>query len=172
LDEAVDQFTRFWTYLVATIQCAHPKAGETTLAMLNASQSVSFDVAIGALINDLSCLESNLVIILDDCQHLHATPIFDCLNFFLDRLPHNTHLVLLSREDLPLALARRRARRQMVEIRANDLRFTMEETTSLLNQAFGLALQPTQVAALDERTEGWVAGIQMAAITSLSARST
>ena len=118
-----------------------------------------------ALINELDGLSGALLIVLGDYQHVASTSIHEAVQFLLDHMPPACRLILLTREDPPLALARLRARGQVVELRADDLRFTPTEAMSFLDGTMGLALPPPAVAALAARTEGWVAGLQLAALS-------
>jgi len=172
LDEADNQPVTFWRYLAAAVQHALPGLGETALAMLaestagmSTSQPPALETVATVLINELAALRTPLILVMDDYHAIHSKEIHSSLNFLLDHLPNNVHLALLSREDPPLGLARRRARQQMVEIRAGDLRFRAGETSSFLQTVMGLTLDPQQVATLEERTEGWIAGLQMAGLS-------
>lgn len=165
LDESDNGFSTFWRYFVASIQRVQPGVGETAQAMLSSPTFPDPHTILGTLINELAELENPLLIVLDDCHLIHSSDIQDNLNFFLDHMPNCVHLALLTREDPPLGLARRRARRQVVEIRAVDLRFGLQETIEFLNETRKLALTSDQIAVLDQRTEGWIAGLQMAALS-------
>jgi LuxR family maltose regulon positive regulatory protein len=165
LDEADNQPVTFWRYLAAAIQHTQPGLGETAQAMLASSQPPALETVATTLINELAALRTPLILVLDDYHVIRSKEIHASLNFLLDHLPNNVHLALLSREDPPLGLARRRARQQMVEVRASDLRFRAEETGSFLHNVMGLTLDPRQVATLEERTEGWIAGLQMAGLS-------
>jgi ATP/maltotriose-dependent transcriptional regulator MalT len=165
LDESDNHTTVFWRYLVAALQRAHSELGETAQSMLSSPEPPELEAMIVALINDLEELSTSLVLVLDDYHMIQSGEIHASLNFLLDRQPQNFHLMLLTREDPPLALARRRARRQLLEIRAADLRFSPEETAAFLNSAMGLTLTSEQIAALERHTEGWIVGLQMAALS-------
>ena len=106
-----------------------------------------------------------IVLVLDDYHLIEAQPIHEALTFLLEHLPPQMHLVIATREDPPLPLARLRARGQLTELRATDLRFTPAEAADFLNQVMGLGLSAEDVAALEARTEGWIAGLQLAAIS-------
>jgi LuxR family maltose regulon positive regulatory protein len=179
LDEADDQPLVFWRYVIAALQRLQPGLGETALAMLVAprvaeswaspklqpqSPSAAIETCLATLINDLAALDAPLLLALDDFHLIHANAIHEQLRFLLDHQPANFHLLVLTRQDPPLGLARRRARRQLVEIRAADLRFSAAEVAEFLDSSFSLALTPTQVGALERHTEGWIVGLQMAAI--------
>jgi LuxR family maltose regulon positive regulatory protein len=166
LDEADNQPITFWRYLTAALQHARPGLGETAQAMLASSQPPPLETVAAVLINELAgSPQRPLILVMDDYHVIRSKDIHASLNFLLDHLPNNVHLALLSREDPPLGLARRRARQQMVEVRAGDLRFRPDETGSFLQSVMGLALDPQQVGVLEERTEGWIAGLQMAGLS-------
>ncbi len=165
LDEADNQPVTFWRYLTAALQHARPGLGETAQAMLASSQPPALETVATVLINELAGSPAPLILVMDDYHVIRSKDIHASLNFLLDHLPHNVHLVLLSREDPPLGLARRRARQHMLEVRAGDLRFRPDETGSFLQTVMGLALDPQQVGVLEERTEGWIAGLQMAGLS-------
>ncbi|HRW09513.1 MAG TPA: LuxR C-terminal-related transcriptional regulator, partial [Caldilineaceae bacterium] len=118
-----------------------------------------------ALLNELMTVGENLILVLDDYHLLDSTPVDEALAFLLEHLPPKLHLVITTREDPPLPLARLRARAQVTEVRAVDLRFTAAEAADFLNRAMGLALSSAEVAALEARTEGWIAGLQLAAVS-------
>lgn len=170
LDEADDDPARFFACLVAALQTVEPELGQAALSLIGAPAAAwsAEEWAAGpmaALINELAELASPLLCALDD-YHLIADPrIHAALQFLLDHQPATFHLLLLTREDPPLALARLRARGRLTELRADDLRFTPAEAVAFFNQALGLALAPEAVEALAGRTEGWIAGLQLAALS-------
>ena len=157
----------FWRYFIAALQGIDPGFGRSALAMLSAPGPMEIEPVLSTLINELADLGSPLLLVLDDYELIQNASIHDDLNFLLDHLPVQLHLALLTREDPPLKLARRRARRQLVEIRATDLRFNTREINEFMNGSFGLALDPAQVNLLEQRTEGWIAALQMAALSLL-----
>jgi LuxR family transcriptional regulator, maltose regulon positive regulatory protein len=165
LDEADNQPITFWRYLTAALQHARPGLGETAQAMLASSQPPSLETVATVLINELAGSPTPLILVMDDYHVIRSKDIHASLNFLLDHLPNNVHLLLLSREDPPLGLARRRSRQQMIEVRAGDLRFRPDETGSFLQTVMGLSLDPQQVGVLEDRTEGWIAGLQMAGLS-------
>ena len=118
-----------------------------------------------SLINELGEFDKTFSLVLDDYHVITDHPVHEAVTYLLDHLPSQMHLVILTRADPPLPLSRLRARNQLVEIRAADLRFTVEEAAAFLNQVMGLALSIDQVGALEQRTEGWVAGLQLAALS-------
>lgn len=170
LDRDDNDPEHFWTYVAAAIGKAQPALGRSCLEMLAAKSRPPLKSIVSALINEIAESPENLVLILDD-YHLIDTPaIHETLTFLLDHMPKPLHLVIAGRADPPLPLARLRGRGQMAEIRAADLRFTLEETRAFLNDSRGLSLSNESLTALDQRTEGWIASLQMAAV-SLQGRS-
>ena len=165
LDESDNQPSQFWRYFVTALGGRKEEVGEIALAMLSAPVRPEFESILTTLINELAAMGESLVMVIDDYHLIQSAEIHDNLNFLLDHQPANFHLMLLTREDSPLALARRRARRQMIEIRASDLRFDEAEAAAFLNAAMGLTLTPEQIASLESRTEGWIVGLQMAALS-------
>ncbi|RPJ25029.1 MAG: hypothetical protein EHM33_15880, partial [Chloroflexi bacterium] len=170
LDEADNDPIRFWTYLLTACQSIRLEIGESGLALLQTPQPLPEATIPTILINDLVRLGTALVIVLDDYHTIQNQAIHSALAFLLDHLPDTLHLVISTRVDPPWPLARFRARDQLVEIRAADLRFTTDETAVFLNQVMGLNLSAENVAALEARTEGWIASLQLAAL-SMKGRS-
>jgi LuxR family maltose regulon positive regulatory protein len=160
-DQTADQVLR---YVVAACQTIAPSCGRGALAWLDAPQLPSPDVVVTALVNDLAVLPAPSVMVLDDYHLVRAPDVHAAVAFLLDHLPPALHLVIASREDPPLPLARLRVRRQLVEVRAADLSFDVEEAAALLASSMRLRLADAQVAALVERTEGWPAGLQLAGL--------
>lgn len=165
LDEDDNDPVRFLTYLVAALEAVQPGVGEGALSLLQPSRHSLLKAALAELINGLSALPGRLVLALDDYHVIEKQQIHDLLSFLLDHLPPRMHLVIISRTDPLLPLARLRGRGQMSEIRSADLRFTPAEATTFLNQAMGLNLTADYIAALETRTEGWIAGLQLAALS-------
>lgn len=166
LDDEDNDPTCFLTYFVAALQTLKRSLGETTLALLHSPQPSPPQAILTSLINDLSEFEDPFALVLDDYHVVTAQPIHEALAFFLDHLPPPMHLVILTRVDpFRLPLARLRARNQLTEIRAADLRFTHDEAATFLNRVMGLALSADDVKALETRTEGWIAGLQLAALS-------
>jgi LuxR family maltose regulon positive regulatory protein len=154
----------FWTYLVTAIQTAVDDVGADALRLLMSSPS-SVESALAALLNDLDGLTSELILVLDDYHLIQAPEVHEGMAFLLEHQPARLHLVVATRVDPPLPLARTRARGQLLEIRAVDLRFTAEESAAYLNETMGLGLTDRDVEALDGRTEGWIAALQLAALS-------
>ena len=158
----------FLTHLVAAIQTTEPGVGVEALALLEAGGATPTDAVLVSLINDLDVLAGPMVLALDDYHVIDDAAVQEALTFLLDNLPPQVTLAMTTRADPPLPLARLRARGELVEVRAADLRFTNDEAEVFLNEVMGLQLAPGLVDALEARTEGWATGLQLAA---LSARS-
>ena len=161
LDEGENDPTRFLTYLVAALQTIAPTIGEGALGALQSPQPPPTEALLVALLNDLITISDPFVLVLDDYHVLDAKAVDQALSFLIDHLPPHMHLVIATREDPHLPLARLRARAQLTEVRAIDLRFTPAEAAAFLNQAMGLTLSAEEIAALERRTEGWIAGLQL-----------
>ena len=125
----------------------------------------SINSILSTLINSITTFSDTFAMVLDDYHMIDSKPIDQALTFLLEHLPPNMHLVITTREDPHLPLARLRARGQLTELRAADLRFTPSETTAFLTQVMGLDLSEEDIASLENRTEGWIAGLQLAAIS-------
>lgn len=165
LDKSDNDPARFWRYAIAALQTVDTAIGETAQAALQSPQQPPLETLVTALLNDVATLPISLILILDDYHAIEAQSIHEGVNFLLDNAPPQLHLVITTREDPPLALPRRRGRREIAEIRAAELRFTTEEAAELLNAVLSLSLSPEDVAALEERTEGWIVGLQLAALS-------
>lgn len=170
LDEGDNDPSRFWTYLIKACQKIKQGAGETALAMFNIPQNLSIEAVPLMLVNDLAGSDAALVLVLDDLHLIQNQEIHQALVWFVEHLPGNFHLIVSTRIDPPWPLARLRARNQLVEIRVNELRFTVEESKAFLLQIMGINLTEADMEALDARTEGWAAGLQLAAL-SMQGRS-
>ena len=170
LDEDDDEPIRFFSYLGAALEEAGEslkRAGQKVQAALQAaSQLPPVEGLVVDLLNEIGeeTGEERLILVLDDYHKIRAPLIHEAIQLLVAYAPPHLHLVLITREDPPLPLARWRVRGQMTEIRASDLRFTEEEATTFLNNTMGLDLAAADVAALERRTEGWIAGLQLAAI--------
>ena len=169
LDERDNDPVTFWTYLVAALRTAlGSEFGVASSTMLLSSQA-PLDAVIATLINELVTIQTDVILVLDD-YHLISTPeIHESVALLLERLPPRARVVIASRVDPPLPLGRLRVGGRLVEVRAGDLRFTADETAAYLERAAGTTLSAGDVAALAERTEGWVAALQLAAL-SMSGR--
>ncbi len=165
LDEGDNDPIRFWTYLIAACQTAIPGLGESALELLRTAQPLPGDTIPTILINDLTSQDGTAILVLDDCHVIQDPSIHAGLTFLLDHLPPNLNAVVSTRTDPPWPLARYRARNQLIEIRAQDLRFAPEEASEFLTRTMSLSLTAEDLAALEERTEGWAAGLQLAALS-------
>src|SRR6266568_2148640 len=165
LDEGENDPARFLTYLIAALQTIAAKIGEGVLGGLQSPQPPPPEAILTTLLNDLTTIKDHFVLVLDDYHVIDAKPIDQVLTFLLNHLPPHMHLVIATREDPQLPLARLRARDRLTELRAVDLRFTPSEAAEFLNQVMGLTLSAQDIAALERRTEGWIAGLQLAAIS-------
>jgi LuxR family maltose regulon positive regulatory protein len=165
LDEGDNDPTRFLTYLITALQTLETDVGKGTMGMLQGSQSPPTEVVLTTLLNEITVIPNHFLFVLDDYHVIDAQPIDQTLTFLLDHLPPQMHLVIASREDPPLPLARMRARGQLTELRAADLRFVPSEVAEFLNAVMGLNLSAENIATLEARTEGWIAGLQLAALS-------
>jgi LuxR family maltose regulon positive regulatory protein len=165
LDEADNDPARFISYLVAALQTIEPGIGESLLPAIQGPQPLQMEPLLTALLNEVAKIPEHFVLILDDYHSIDSRPVDKSLDFLVEHQPPQMHLVITTREDPQLPLARYRARGQLTELRAADLRFTPGEAAELLNQVTGLGLSVENIAALETRTEGWVAGLQLAAIS-------
>src|SRR6266487_1125023 len=165
LDTLDNDPIRFWSSVIAALRAYKPKIGLTALALLHSPQSPPLSPILTALLNELVQETRDIILILDDYHQISDQAIHDSLLFLLDHLPVRMHLVLATRTDPELPLSRLRVRGQLIEIRSSDLRFTQEEATSFLLQRMTLPLSDEDVATLQHRTEGWIAGLQLAALS-------
>jgi LuxR family maltose regulon positive regulatory protein len=165
LDEGESDPARFLTYLVAAVQTIAPTIGEEVLGVLQSSQPPPAEAIVTVLLNDLSTIQDPFVLVLDDYHLLNAASVDQALTYLVEHLPPQMHLVIATREDPALPLARLRARGHLTELRAADLRFTHAEAADFLAQVKGLTLSAQDIAALENRTEGWIAGLQLAALS-------
>jgi len=175
LDEGDNDPTRFWSYVIAALQTipglGRAGVGEAARAALHspgfvdANASPPIEALLTGLINEIAAVPAPCALVLDDFHVITDRSVNDAFTFFLDNMPPHMQVLLASRSDPPWSLARRRASGEIAELRADDLRFTPIEVAAFLNQVMGLGLSAQGVAALDGRTEGWIAGLQMAALS-------
>jgi LuxR family maltose regulon positive regulatory protein len=165
LDEGDNLLLRFWRYVDAALQTIDSRIGESLRPALYSMQAPVIQQIITGLVNDVISIDKEFVLVLEDYHVIEQASIHESLSYLLDHLPSQMQLVITTRSDPPLNLARRRGRRQIFEIRANELRFTPEETAIFMNQAMLLDLTEAEITALDQRTEGWIAGLQMVALS-------
>jgi ATP/maltotriose-dependent transcriptional regulator MalT len=165
LDRGDNDPASFWAYVIAALQKVAPGTGGSALALLQASQPPPAETLLTTLVNDLAATADGIVLVLDDYHVVDAHEVHDGMAFLLDHLPPQLHVVIASRADPAFPLARLRARGELTEIRAADLRFTPGEAAAYLNGLMGLQLTANDVAALEARTEGWIAALQLAALS-------
>jgi LuxR family maltose regulon positive regulatory protein len=165
LDEGDGDPVRFISYLIAALQTIKVGLGENLLTALQSHQSPSTDVILTALLNEITAIAENFIFILDDYHSIDSQSVDQALGFLIEHQPPQLHMVIATREDPSLPLARLRVRGQLTELRATDLRFTPSEAADFLNRMMGLSLSDGDVAALEARTEGWIAGLQLAALS-------
>ncbi len=165
LDTLDNDPIRFWSSVIAALRAYMPNLGQTALALLHSPQSPPLSTILTGLLNEIMHGSGEIILILDDYHVISDQAIHDSLLFLLDHLPVRMHLMLATRTDPELPLSRLRVRGQLIEIRSSDLRFTQEEATSFLLQRMTLPLSDEDVATLQNRTEGWIAGLQLAALS-------
>jgi LuxR family maltose regulon positive regulatory protein len=168
LDEGDNDYTRFLTYFIAALnrtQEAKTTIGEGTLSMLQSPQPTPLETVLTPLINEIATIPDRIILVLDDYHVIESSKVDDVLTFLLEHLPPQIYLVIATREDPHLPLSRLRSRDQLTEIRADGLRFISSEAAEFLNQVMSLDLSAQDITALETRTEGWIAGLQLAAIS-------
>lgn len=165
LDEADDEPTRFWSYVVAALEGVAPEFSGTPGRRLRAPGVHVADEVLPALVNALGPAITPLVLVLDDYHLIADATIHEGVGYLLERLGRGVHVVLAGQADPPLKLGRLRARGELNELRVQQLRFSDEEATALLNGKHGLKLAPEQIAGIQHRTEGWVAGLNLVALS-------
>jgi len=165
LDQGDNAAASFWAYFITALQKIQSEVGERALSLLHSPQPPQIESVVATLINEINAIEDDFALILDDYQVVDAQPVHGAVAFLLDHLPPRLHLIIASRADPPLPLARLRSHAELTELRVADLRFTPEEAAAFLNDVMGLDISATDVAALEKRTEGWIAGLQLAALS-------
>jgi LuxR family maltose regulon positive regulatory protein len=165
LDEDDNDPSRFWAYFIAALQMLHPSIGELALALFSSPQPAPILSVMTTLVNEIDAFPDVFALVLDDYHLIETQIIHDGLAFLLDHLPPRMHLVISTRTDPALPLARLRGRGQLSELREIDLRFTIDEAAAFLNQVMGLGMSAADITALEARTEGWIAGLQLAALS-------
>jgi LuxR family maltose regulon positive regulatory protein len=168
LDEGDNDSARFLTYFIAALNQVEgigAKIGEGALVMLQSPQPPPSEDVLTSLVNDITAIPDRIILVLDDYHSIVSSPVDDAITFLLEHLPSQIHLVIATRDDPQLHLARLRVRGQLTELRATDLRFTSSEATVFLTQVMGLNLSKDDISILENRTEGWIAGLQLAAIS-------
>jgi LuxR family maltose regulon positive regulatory protein len=172
LDEADNDPARFWSYFVAALQTIHKGVGQSMMAMLQSPQPPPVESLLIGLINEVAEVSEPSALVLDDFHVVTDQQVNDAVAFFLENMPPQMHLILSSRADPAWPVARLRAVGEMTELRASDLRFTLEEAAAFLNEMMKLHLSHEDVLALEGRTEGWIAGLQLAALSMRGRRDT
>ena len=165
LESKDDELVRFWRYVIAALDRLHPGIGEQVEAWLQELQPPNIEEMLTVLINALVALPHDVLLVLDNYQAITAPSIHHSLTFLLEHVPPHFHLIIATRVDPPLPLARFRVRGELVELRAADLRFTEDEAKAFLLQSTGIALPAEDIAVLNRSTEGWAAGLQLAALS-------
>jgi LuxR family maltose regulon positive regulatory protein len=165
LDERENDPVRFWSYFILALQRLRGEIGETALTMLQLTEPPPIETILTELLNELVTLENDFILVLDDFHTIESKQIHQALAFLVENLSGRMHLVISTRSDPPLHLPQLRVKRQLVEVRLEDLRFTAQEAAQFLNQVMQLNLTTSNIAALDTLTEGWIAGLQLAALS-------
>jgi len=165
LDEGDNDPSRFLLYLAAALQGVEPSCGADAIAALHSPQPPSSESILTDLINEIDGISRDILLVLDDYHAVDSPKVDDELTFLVEHLPARLRLVIATREDPNLPLARLRARGELTELRASDLRFSPKEAADFLGRVMGLELTTENIAALDSRTEGWIAGLQLAALS-------
>jgi LuxR family maltose regulon positive regulatory protein len=155
----------FLRYLIVALQTIDPQVGNDSLSLLKSPQLSSYKAILSGLINDLAAIEQDFALILDDYHWIEQQEVHGSLTYLIDHLPSQMHLIISTRSDPPLPLSRLRARNQLLEIRQPDLRMTTSESAEFMSSSMGLNLSTNQVEILEMRTEGWIAGLQLAALS-------
>jgi LuxR family maltose regulon positive regulatory protein len=165
LDREDNHSQTFWTYVIAALRTVAPEVGASAHALLEAAQQPPIQTTLTTLVNDVDAVADEILLVLDDYHVIDAPEVQEGMAFLLGHLPQRLHLVIVTRADPALPLARLRARGELVEARAADLRFTADEAAAYLNGVMGLQLTAPDMAALEGRTEGWIAALQLAALS-------
>jgi LuxR family maltose regulon positive regulatory protein len=165
LDSGDNDLTRFLTYLIASLQTIGTSIGERAMVALQSPQPPPVGSVLTSVLNEISTVPESFSLVLDDYHVIDAKPVDAAITFLIEHLPSQMHLVITTREDPQLPLARLRAKGQLTELRITELRFNASEAAEFLNLVMGLNLSAEDVAALETRTEGWIAGLQLAAIS-------
>jgi len=165
LDESDNDPSRFMAYFIAAIQSIQPKFGESLQAMFRSPQPPPAEVILTILLNELGALPNLIFLVLDDYHAINNLAIHQQISFLLEHLSARMHLILITREDPLIPISRLRARKQVLEIRQEDLRFTVEEISDFMSRVMLLELSFDDIVALERRTEGWIVGLQLAALS-------
>src|SRR6266516_1584046 len=166
LDASDNDPMRFWSYVLVALNTLHEGASDAALTLLRSPQPPPMELVLTSTLNAFTTISEDAVLVLDDYHVIETQQIHQALSYMLQHLPSRLHLVIATRVDPPLQLARLRVRGVLTEVRAADLRFTSEEAEIFLTETMGLPLTAEQVSALEERTEGWIVGLQLAALSA------
>lgn len=164
IDAGDNDPVRFWDYVIAAIRTAYPDIGEQSLTLLHEPQPLPIETILSTLINELSALPDLLVLVLDDYHIIESSAIHEGLAFLVEHMPAQMRLIMTTRTDPPLPLARMRVRSQLLELRSADLRFSPPQIATFFTDVMGLTLTTEEVTTLDTRVEGWIAGLQLAGL--------
>ena len=165
LDRSENDPALFWAYVIRALQKIQPRLGDHAFSMLRSLQQSPAEPALTSLINEVSAHDRDVILILDDFHVIDSPAVHSSLSFLLDHLPERMHVIIASRSEPRLPLARLRARGQVTELAAADIRFTPDEVSAFLNQVMALDLSAADVSTLEARTEGWIAGLKLAALS-------
>jgi LuxR family maltose regulon positive regulatory protein len=172
IDAGDNEPVRFWDYVIAAIQTTYPDIGEQTLTLLHEPQPLPTETILSTLINEFSALPDLFTLVLDDYHGIESTSIHEGLAFLVEHMPSQVRLIITTRTDPPLPLARMRVRSQLLELRSADLRFSPTQIATFFTDVMGLTLTTTEVMTLDSRVEGWIAGLQLAGLALQGKRDT
>ena len=165
LDKNDNDLSRFMIYLVAALQQIDPEFGGDVRTVLDESPSPHFEILLTRIISEMERLPEKYILVLDDYHLIDSKPVHDAINFLIEYLPPTIHLVICGRSDPPLPISRLRVQGEVNEVRTPQLRFSKEEVITFLNDRMGFSLSPEGIAALEERTEGWIASLKLAALS-------
>jgi len=165
LDEEDNEPLRFLDYLIGALQTVDADLGDESAELLRRTSTPPLKVVLTSLLNEINAYDKEFVMAFDDYHVIHDHGIHDALSYLIERLAPHAHALIATRSDPPFPLGRMRARGDLKELRASDLRFDNTEAAAFLNEVMNLELTPNDVAALEERTEGWIAGLQLSALT-------
>jgi LuxR family maltose regulon positive regulatory protein len=165
LDERDNDLTIFLRYLIAAIRTLDAEACPMTQSLLDSPQLPPVEYLTTSLINELDQVPQDFILVLDDYHRIQSQPVHQIIEDLLQYLPRPIHIILITRADPPLPLATLRFKRKMLDLRSDDLRFTLDESQAFFQQSMGLDVDPESVAALEERTEGWIVGLRLAALS-------
>ncbi|USB33152.1 LuxR C-terminal-related transcriptional regulator [Paenibacillus sp. YPG26] len=165
LEQGDNELARFLTYMISALQTVVENVGEGVLTVLQSPQMTPAEPILTALVNELAAVPSPFILVLDDYHTVSSIAVDEAVSFLLDHLPTQMHLVITTREDPPISLSRLRVRDQITDLRAPDIRFTMNEAEAFFNHVMELNLSPEHIAGLHSRTEGWAAGLRLAGIS-------